>query len=153
MIKPAPQPDYLHGMDVCSFPSHVPCLLRLLERHELGVAELCDILQLPSPPSAATSGVGGSASVRAGSKGTTHLYNRCWMSSAHPPRRLWLWRGSRPDAWPAVSRIDGARARLRDRRPTPKLFRRGGGPLGQTPTKMSGQSFSHAATLALLPAD
>jgi DNA-binding transcriptional ArsR family regulator len=43
------KPDQLlSGMEALSDPVRLR-LLRLLERHELGVAEMTDVLQMPSP--------------------------------------------------------------------------------------------------------
>ena len=47
MVKIASQPDTLLAwMDCLADPMRLR-LLRILERHELGVADLCDVLQAP----------------------------------------------------------------------------------------------------------
>jgi len=47
MSETAPKPEaLLSWMGTLSDPTRLR-LLRLLERHELGVAEFCDVLQLP----------------------------------------------------------------------------------------------------------
>ena len=47
MIQLAPQPDaLLRWMESLADPTRLR-LLRLLERHELGVGDLCDVLQMP----------------------------------------------------------------------------------------------------------
>ena len=51
-------------------------LLRLLERHELGVVDLCDVLQLPqSTVSRHLKVLGDHHWVRSRREGTTHLYS------------------------------------------------------------------------------
>ncbi len=66
-------------------------LLRLLERHELGVAELCDVLQLPqSTISRHLKVLSDERWVRSSRQATAHLY-RMTLDELEPAgRRLWL---------------------------------------------------------------
>src|SRR5438094_7787022 len=66
-------------------------LLRLLERHELGVAELCDVLQLPqSTVSRHLKILADQKWARGRRQGTNHLY-RALLDELDPAaRRLWL---------------------------------------------------------------
>ena len=99
MIKPAPQPDSLLGwMEGLSDPRN--CLLRLLERHELGVVELCDILQLPQSTVSRHLKVLLDYVVLARRQGTTHLYNMVMAELDPPARRLWLLTPTKP-TWAA----------------------------------------------------
>src|SRR6476659_4380442 len=83
-------------------------LLRLLERHELGVAELCDILQLPqSTVSRHLKVLADQGWVRPRRQGTTHLYRMTLdepngSQPPSPPRRLWLLTREQSDNWAAV---------------------------------------------------
>lgn len=70
-------------------------LLRLLERHELGVAELCDVLQLPqSTISRHLKVLSDERWVRSSRQATVHLY-RMTLDELEPAgRRLWLLRAT-----------------------------------------------------------
>src|SRR6476660_5882841 len=66
-------------------------LLRLLERNELGVAELCDILQLPqSTVSRPLKLLADQRWVRHRRQGTNHLYRTILDELEIGARKLWL---------------------------------------------------------------
>src|SRR3954464_2143612 len=66
-------------------------LLRLLERHELGVIELCDVVQLPqSTVSRHLRVLSDDGWVRSRRHGTTNLYRMVLDELDATPRRLWL---------------------------------------------------------------
>src|SRR6478752_10816643 len=75
-------------------------LLRLLEHHELGVVELCDILQLPqSTVSRHLKVLGDQKWVRSRREGTTRLYRMILDELTAPARRLWLLAREQTDGW------------------------------------------------------
>src|SRR5579871_4205463 len=75
-------------------------LLRLLERHELGVVELCDVLQLPqSTVSRHLKVLGDQRWVRSRRQGTTHLYHMRLDELELPARKLWVVTREQTDAW------------------------------------------------------
>src|SRR5216110_2404402 len=78
-------------------------LLRLLERHELGVADLCDILQLPqSTVSRHLKVLLDQRWVRSRRQATNHLYRTILDELDPPARELWLLAREQTDAWPTV---------------------------------------------------
>src|SRR5215212_4112650 len=77
-------------------------LLRLLERHELGVAELCDVLQLPqSTVSRHLKILADQKWVRGRRQGTNHLYRTVLDELDAGAKRLWTLAREQTDAWPA----------------------------------------------------
>src|SRR6187455_1237225 len=92
MIKSAAsQPDALVARMECLADETRLRLLRLLERHELGVVELCEILQLPqSTVSRHLKVLADQAWVRSRREGTTRLYRMILDELTTPARKLWL---------------------------------------------------------------
>jgi ArsR family transcriptional regulator len=129
-------------------------LLRLVERHELGVAELVDVLQLPqSTVSRHLKVLGDEGWVRSRSRGTTRLYGMAAVESA--PRRLWSLAREETAVWPTVQqdRLRLAR-RLARRQPTAQAFFAGAaGRWDRLRGELYGQAFSLVALLSLLPAE
>src|SRR3954462_5301449 len=107
MIAAAPQPDALLGwMECLSDPTRLR-LLRLLERHELGVAELCDILQLPqSTVSRHLKVLSDQGWVRSRAQGNGHVCPLALEDMAAPARRLWVLAREEPEAWATVGQGD-----------------------------------------------
>src|SRR3954447_2204579 len=101
MVQPAAQPDALLGwIESLADPTRLR-LLRLLERHELGVAELCDVLQLPqSTVSRHLKILADQNWVRSRRQGTTHLYRTITGELEAGARRLWVVAREQTDAWP-----------------------------------------------------
>src|SRR5438128_3389355 len=90
----------LQWMDALSEPTRLR-LLRLLERHELGVAELCDVLQLPqSTVSRHLKVLTDEGWARSRSRATTHLYRMILDELEPPQRKLWLLAREQTVAWP-----------------------------------------------------
>ena len=92
-------------------------LLRLLERHELGVVELCDVLQKPQPTvSRHLKVLGDQGWVSSRRQGTGRLYRTVLDELEPAARKLWVVAREQTDAWPTV-RQDGLRLDrvLRDR--------------------------------------
>jgi len=131
-------------------------LMRLIEQHELGVAELCEILQLPQSTVSRHLKVladeGWAVSRR---QGTVHLY--CMAPAELDPaaRRLWLVAREQTEPWPAV-RQDQLRLarRLQERRNESEAFFAGAaGQWDKWRDEMYGRAFTEQAMLALLPSD
>src|SRR5687767_6733704 len=78
-------------------------LLHLLQQHELGVAELCDILQLPqSTVSRHLKVLADERWTRSRRHGTNHLY-RVLLDELDPPaRKLWLLAREQTTDWSAI---------------------------------------------------
>src|SRR5688572_23683075 len=119
MASPARQPDaLLSWMEVLADPTRLR-VLRLLERHELGVAELCDILQLPqSTVSRHLKVLADEGWVRNRALRTANLYEMCLNGEEPAARRLWLLARDQTEGWATVQQ-DQARLlrRLADRQP------------------------------------
>src|SRR5436190_7135150 len=120
----AHQPQALLGwMDSLADPTRLR-LIRLLERHELGVAELCDVLQLPqSTVSRHLKVLADQRFVRSRRLGTNHLYRTILDELEAPARRLWLLAREQTENWPAVQQDALRLARvLRDRQSESEAF-------------------------------
>src|SRR3954466_3040318 len=99
-------------------------LLRLLERHELGVVELCDILQLPqSTVSRHLKILLDQRWLHSRREGTTHLYRTTLDELDPAARKLWLVAREQTDDW-ATIRQDELRLdrRLRHRESNSQTF-------------------------------
>jgi ArsR family transcriptional regulator len=131
-------------------------LLRLLERHELGVVELCDVLQLPqSTVSRHLKVLGSEKWVRSRRQGTTHLY-RMLLDELEPAgRKLWILAREQTDGW-ATGRQDQLRLeRLLEAREVDRdtFFAGAASEWDRLRRDLYGERFSISAMLALLPAD
>lgn len=129
-------------------------LLRLLERHELGVAELCHVLQLPqSTVSRHLKVLADQRLVHSRAEGTNRLY-RMPHTQAHSARRLWLLAREQTESW-ATARQDRLRLeRLRSRRqPALAFFAGAVGRWDRLREELYGRAFTDLALLALLPRD
>src|SRR5437588_4514830 len=84
-------PDALLGwMESLGDPTRLR-LLRLVERHELGVVELCDVLQLPqSTVSRHLKVLSDQGWARSRRQGTTNLYRTILDELDVTARKLWL---------------------------------------------------------------
>ena len=144
----------LSWMGILSDPTRLR-LLRLLERHELGVAELCDVLQLPqSTVSRHLKALGDEGWVRSRAERTTRLY-RMVESKAGAPRRLWTIVREEMEGWATVGQ-DQLRLtrRLAARRPATEAFFAGAaGEWDRLRQQLYGDSFTQAALLSLLPGE
>src|SRR5829696_4819741 len=129
-------------------------LLRVLERHELGVADLCDVLQLPqSTVSRHLKILLQQRWVHARRQGTNHLYRTILDELDAPARKLWLLAREQTDEWPTVEH-DRLRLaeRLRARQTDSEAFFAGAAAeWDRLRADLYGRAFTHAATLALLP--
>jgi ArsR family transcriptional regulator len=129
-------------------------LLRLLEQEELGVAELCDVVQMPqSTVSRHLRVLADDGWAAARRVGTTNLY-RVHLDELTPAARA-LWASARDElaGWSAFEqdRVRLAR-RLAERTTDSKAFFAGAAPAWDTlKTEMYGTAFARHAMLALLP--
>ena len=153
MAATARQPDaLLSWMESLSDPTRLR-LLRLLERHELGVAELCDVLQLPqSTVSRHLKVLGDEGWVRSRAEGTVRYY-RMVEDRDGAPRRLWAIAREETASWATVEQ-DRLRLtqRLASRRPAAEAFFAGAaGEWDRLRRELYGEAFTETALLSLLP--
>jgi ArsR family transcriptional regulator len=131
-------------------------LLRLLERHELGVVELCDVLQLPqSTVSRHLKVLLDQSWLRSRRSGATHLYRMLLDELEPAARKLWLLSREQIEGWATV-RQDQLRLerRLRQRDGDAQAFFAGAaGKWDRLRRELYGDSFTTAAMLAMLPRD
>jgi ArsR family transcriptional regulator len=131
-------------------------LLRLLERHELGVAELCAIVQLPqSTVSRHLKLLADQGWVTSHREGTSNLYRLAGDELDDAPRALWSVVREEAVRWPS-SRQDDLRLarRLEERRQESLSFFAGAAASWDAlRAELFGDGFTRAALLALLPPD
>jgi ArsR family transcriptional regulator len=153
MVKTARTDALLGWMGSLADPTRLR-LVRLLERNECAVADLCDVLQLPqSTVSRHLKTLLDQGWVRARRHGTNHLYRTILDELEAPARRLWLLAREQTEEWPTV-RQDRLRLdeRLRARQTDPSSFFAGAAAeWDRMRGELYGRHFTHAATLALLP--
>lgn len=154
MIAPAGQPELLLGwMGSLSDLTRLR-LLRALEQHELGVAELCEVLQVPqSTVSRHLKVLSDEGWLRSRREGTVHLYRMLSPELEPAARKLWLVAREQTGGWPTV-RQDQLRLarRLETRRATSEAFFAGAaGRWDKLRDELYGRSFATQALLALLP--
>src|SRR5690349_12402444 len=131
-------------------------LLRLLERNELGVAELCDVLQLPQSTVSrhlkVLSDLGWTRSRR---QATNHLYRTVLDELEPAARKLWILAREQTADWPSAKQ-DALRLTelLRQKQSQSQQFFAGAAAQwDKLRDELYGRSFSKAAMLALLPQD
>ena len=131
-------------------------LLRLIERHELGVVELCDVLQLPqSTVSRHLKVLGDQGWARSRRHGTTRLYRMILDELDLPARRLWLLAREQTESWATVQQ-DALRLtrHLRQRQEDSQAFFAGAAAeWDKLRGELYGHDFTTAAVLSLLPRD
>lgn len=153
----AQQPDaMIRWMASLSDPARLR-LLRLLERHELGVAELGDVLQLPqSTISRHLKLLADDGWLRSRRLGTTHLSTIAEEESLDAAQRE-LWRLAREQIaeWPAIAQDDLRLASaLRNRQDDSRRFFTGAaGEWDALRVEYYGDDFPWHAMVALLPGD
>jgi SAM-dependent methyltransferase len=127
-------------------------LLRLLERQELGVAELCDILQLPqSTVSRHLKVLGDQGWVRSRKEGTGHYYRTLLDELDPAARRLWLVAREQTDRWATINQDQLRLQRLLQQRSDSQSFFAGAAAeWDNLRGQLYGQHFSNAACLGLL---
>jgi len=129
-------------------------LLRMLERHELGVSDLCDIVQLPqSTVSRHLKLLGDEGWTTSYRQGTTNLY-RMMLDELNPTQRnLWLLAREQTQDWATFQQDELRLAqRLQQRRTDSKAFFAGAAAeWDKMRQELYGHSLSHEAVLGLIP--
>jgi ubiquinone/menaquinone biosynthesis C-methylase UbiE/DNA-binding transcriptional ArsR family regulator len=162
---PMEQPDITHSHTVGgeTFLDRLASLsdavrvrvLHVLGRHELGVAELCDVVQLPqSTVSRHLKALAEQQWIVGRREGTNRLYRMISDELEPAARKLWVVARDQTDAWPAVKQ-DRLRLErvLRDRDVDgPAFFESAAGEWDRLRRELYGERFSVAAMLSLLPA-
>lgn len=156
MASSARQPDaLLSWMGGLADPTRLR-LLRVLERHELGVAELVDILQLPqSTVSRHLKVLSDQGWVSARPHRTANLYRMASFEKDAAARRLWLLAREQTEAWATVRQDRLRRERvLAGRTPAAQAFFAGAaGEWDRMRRELYGDVFTGQAVAGLLPAD
>jgi ArsR family transcriptional regulator len=154
MFKTAPQPDTLVAwMDCLADPARLR-LLRLLERHELGVAELCDVLQMPqSTVSRHLKMLSEQGWVQHRRVGTNHLYEMILDELSAAARRLWVLAREEMANWATLSQDELRLGRVLSRREqdSQEFFAGAASEGDQIRNELYGQRFDLQAILPLLP--
>lgn len=156
MVKNAAQPTALLGRMASLADATRLRLLRLLERHELGVVELCDVLQLPqSTVSRHLKVLGDQGWTHSRRQGTTRLYRMIHGELDPGARRLWLLTREQTEAWSTVQQDALRLARhLRQRQEDSQAFFAGAAAeWDKLRGELYGSDFTTVAMLALLPRD
>lgn len=147
--------DLLEWME-CLADSTRLRLLRLLERHELGVAEMCDVLQLPQSTLSrhlkVLSDQGWTRNRRAG---TNNLYRMLLDELEPPARRLWILAREQTGGW-ATAKQDELRLAqlLRDKQTDSQaFFETAAAKWDKLRDELYGRNFTSAALFAMLPSE
>lgn len=154
MTPPAPQPDTLLAwMDALADPARLR-LLRLLDGRELGVADLCDVLQMPqSTVSRHLKLLLERGLLRSRRHATNHLYELVTDELPPPARGLWEVARGQTEGW-ATAAHDALRlgAVLARRQEDPQAFFAGAAAdWERIRGELYGQRFDLRAILPLLP--
>ncbi len=154
MSSPAPRRSdaLLTWMEVLGDSTRIR-LLRLLERHELGVAELCDIVQLPqSTVSRHLKVLAEQGWVESHSRGTANLYETRLKDAEPAARRLWQLAREQTESWPSAQQDQLRLTRLlAERAPASQAFFAGAAAeWDRLRAELYGSAFGQHATAALL---
>jgi ArsR family transcriptional regulator len=127
-------------------------ILRLLERQELGVAELCDILQLPqSTVSRHLKVLGDFGWVRSRKEGTAHYYRTLLDELDPAARRLWVVTREQTERWATIMQDQLRLQRLLQERTDSQSFFAGAAAEWDTLRgQLFGGQFSISACLGLI---
>ena len=154
MIDATGQPDaLLKWMDSLADPTRLR-LLRVLERHELGVSDLCEIVQMPqSTVSRHLKLLGDEGWIRSRRHGTTNLYRMVLDELAPAQRKLWLLAREQTGGWATLDQdelrlLERLRRRQEDSR---DFFAGAAAEWDRMRSELYGPSFGCQASLALLP--
>lgn len=154
MPTPTDQPDGLLGrMESLSDETRLR-LLQLLERHELGVVELCDVLQLPqSTVSRHLKVLGDQKWLSSRRQGTTHLYRMLLDELDDAARRLWLLAREQIADWATLAQDELRLAQVLSGRKSASadFFAAKAEQWDKLRRELYGESFLLDAALALLP--
>jgi ubiquinone/menaquinone biosynthesis C-methylase UbiE/DNA-binding MarR family transcriptional regulator len=155
MESTAPVDSLVNWMASLADPKRLR-ILHLLEANELGVVELCDVLQLPqSTVSRHLKLLGDMGWLRSRGQGTTNLY--CMILDELDPaaRRLWLLARQQSAQSPAITQDQlRLQRRLNERnRDSQNFFAGAAGEWDKIRGELYGDKFSDIACLALLDAN
>src|SRR3954465_495375 len=154
MVRTASQPDALLAwMDCLADPMRLR-LLRILERHELGVADLCDVLQAPqSTVSRHLKLLLEQGWVQSRRQGTNHLYEMILDELVPAARKLWLIAREQMETWATLSQDElRLQRRLAQRENDSESFFAGAaGEWDRIRNELYGSRFDLHAVLPLLP--
>lgn len=131
-------------------------LLHLLERHELGVVDLCDILQMPqSTVSRHLKVLSDQQWLRNRREGTNHLYRMILDELDPSARKLWLLGREQTEGWPTVQQDQMRLARVLRERQTDSqsFFNTAASQWDKLRNELYGEASSTAALLAMLPSN
>jgi ArsR family transcriptional regulator len=129
-------------------------LLRLLEARELGVAPLCEILQLPqSTVSRHLKVLGDLGFVKSRAQATNRLYQMVRLDKDAPARRLWLLAREQMEGWATARQDDLRLARAADRAipPAQVFFAGAASRWDKLREEAYGRLLNQSALAALLP--
>ncbi len=156
MVKTASQPETLLAwMDCLADPMRLR-LLRILERHELGVADLCDVLQSPqSTVSRHLKMLLDQHWVQSRRQGTNHLYEMILDELAPAARKLWILTREQMESWATIGQDElRLQRRLSQREEDSQSFFAGAaGDWERIRNELYGHRFDLHAVLPLLPGD
>ena len=131
-------------------------LVRLLERQELGVVDLCDVLQCPqSTVSRHLKVLADQGWTRSHRAGTTNIYRTAFDELDPAALRLWQLARDQTEGWATVEQ-DQLRLKRRlsqRRKDAPDFFAGAAGQWDKLRGELYGQLFTQQALLALLPSD
>jgi len=149
-------PDQLLAWMECLVDPARLRILRLLERNELGVSELCDIIQLPqSTVSRHLKMLLEQSWANSRRQGTTHLYRMIFDELAPPARKLWQVTREQTDSWPAAGqdqiRLDALLAKKQS--DSQAFFAGAAAEWDRIRGELYGSAFTVQALLALLPGE
>jgi ubiquinone/menaquinone biosynthesis C-methylase UbiE len=149
-----PQPQALLGwMESLGDPMRLR-VLRLLERQELGVAELCEVLQSPqSTVSRHLKVLSDQGWARPRREGTANLYRLSVDDLSAGAQRLWQIAREQTADWPAVEqdRLRQERVLLNRQKDSQEFFAGAAGEWDKLRQWLYGRTFNEAALLSLLP--
>ena len=156
MVDAASQPDALFKwMDSLADPTRLR-LLGILERHELGVSDLCEVVQMPqSTVSRHLKLLGDEGWITSRRHGTTNLYRMVLDELAPAQRKLWLLAREQTSHWATLEQDElRLMERLRRRKADAREFFAGAAvEWDRIRSELYGPSFGCQASLALLPSD
>jgi ubiquinone/menaquinone biosynthesis C-methylase UbiE len=126
-------------------------LLRLLEQHELTVAELCEILQLPqSTVSRHLKVLSERAWLRSRHQGTANLYRMSQHQVHDAATRLWALSKEQSSDWPALKQDRLRLEQHLDRRRTADFFAQAARSWEQLREELHGSNFMRAVLASLI---
>jgi len=129
-------------------------LLRVLEREQLGVAELCKVLQLPqSTVSRHLKVLSQRDWVRSQQRGSANLYRMYTDELPAHAQELWRLARARTDGWASSGQDQLRLSQLISRRRRSSFFAQAVHEWEQLRARLYGSAFIHRAMVALLPAE